>query len=296
MGFLEAGRAVGRAAETTEVVVTGTGIPSIDPNRAGAGVLVRHGDIALHVDAGRATAARVVEAGTDIAALDALFLTHYHSDHVLGLADFVLTRWVEDDLGVTDPLVIVAPKGPTTRFCERLLNLWDDDLEVRSEHNGRSPDPRVDIRGFDTPTELVEVWSKGGVRVLAGPVRHEPVVGAVGYRIETPDGVIAISGDTTVCPEVAALAAGADVVVYEALRTREILALPQELHFITDYHADTREIGAQMESLGVPQLLLTHLIPSPTTDEDKQGFIDDVREGGYTGHVIVCDDLDGVQL
>lgn len=296
MGFLEAGREMVDSVDGAQVVVTGTGIPSIDPKRAGSGVLIRHGDISLHFDAGRNTATRVVEAGVDVADLDAIFLTHYHSDHVIGLDDFLLSRWLEDDLDEAEPLVIVAPNGSTVRFCERLIELWDHDLEVRADHNGRSPDPRVDIVGFDTPSEPVEVWSKGDVRVLANGVRHEPVVGAVGYRIETPDGVVVISGDTAVCDEVAALAAGADVVIYEALRTGEILAMPEELHFIVDYHADTRAIGAQMEQLNVPKLLLTHLIPAPNSPEEEEGFIDDVRSGGFRGEVHVCRDLDAIQL
>ena len=296
MGFLEAGRETLDSVDGTQVVVTGTGIPSIDPKRAGSGVLVRHGDIALHFDAGRNTATRVVEAGVDVADLDAIFLTHYHSDHVIGLDDFLLSRWLEDDLDEAEPSVIVAPNGSTVRFCERLIELWDDDLDVRAGHNGRSPDPKVRIVGFDTPSQPVEVWSKGDVRVLANGVRHEPVVGAVGYRVETPDGVVVISGDTVVCDEVAALAVGADVVVYEAIRKSAILALPEELHFITEYHADTPEIGAQMEALNVPTLLLTHLIPAPGSPQEEQRFIDDVREGGYTGNIMVCSDLDSVLL
>ena len=296
MGVFESRRTSGYHAATTEVIVTGTGIPGVDPNRAGAGVLVRHGDIALQFDAGRATAERMVEAGTDLAELDAIFLTHYHSDHVIGLHDFVLSRWVEDDFDSAGALEIVAPNGATVRYCERMLDLWSDDLQVRAGHNGRSPDPNIRIVGFDTPTGLVEVWAKGELRVFAGPVRHEPVEGAVGYRIETPDSVVAISGDTVVCDEVAVLAKDADVVVYEATRFDQVRDLPAEVHFITDYHADTKLIGAQMEALGVPTLMLTHLIPPPSTPEEKRGFHDDVRRAGFTGRILVCDDLDRVVL
>ena len=76
----------------------------------------------------------------------------------------------------------------------------------------------------------------------------------------------------------------------------EVLSFPPELHFIAEYHADTKLIGEQMESLGVPTLMLTHLIPPPFSRQAKQGFADDVRAGGYTGKVIVCDDLDSVVL
>ena len=296
MGFLEADRNVRDATVGTEVIITGTGIPSVDPDRAGAGVLIRRGDTVLHFDAGRATAARCVEAGIDVADVDVIFITHHHSDHVIGLHDFVVGRWVEDDLGANEMLDIVAPNGPSTRYCENTFALWNDDLAVRSGHNGRSSDINAQVIGFDVPDEVAEVWSKGDIRVLAGPVRHEPVPNSVGYRVETPDGVIAISGDTRVCPEMAALAAGADVVVYEAMRTQLILDLPPKLHFIAEYHADTFEIGAQMAELEIPTVLLTHLLPSPKTADEQEAFAVDVRAGGYTGRLIACSDLDGFTL
>lgn len=121
--------------------------------------------------------------------------------------------------------------------------------------------------------------------------------GAVGYRVETPDGIIVISGDTRVCPEMAELSDGADVVIYEAMRTQWVLdESPEWEHFIVEYHADTVEIGEQMAALKIPKLLLTHLIPYISSDADKQPFIDEVRSGGYTGELIVCDDLDTVVL
>ena len=281
---------------TTEIIITGTGTPLLSPDRAGAGTLVRYGDIHLQFDAGRCTATRLTAAGTRLDQLTAVFLTHYHSDHLVGLQDLVLTHWTQDFTDVYGRLQIVAPNGSTTRFCERMLDLWDDDLAVRALHNHRTPEPKIDIIGFDTPTEPTEVWTQGEVRVIAGPVRHEPVVGAVGYRIETPDGVVAISGDTKVCDEVAALAAGADVVVYEAMRTDLINQRPPRFRYITEYHADTRLIGKQMADLGIPKLMLTHLIPAPTTPEERQAFINEVREGGYLGDVMVCDDLDALTL
>lgn len=296
MGEMEQHRPIRRTVDGTEVTITGSGIPGLDPTRAGAGVLVRYRDIVLHFDAGRGTAVRMIEAGADVADLDGVFLTHYHSDHVIGLHDFVIQRWVEDDFDQADRLDIVAPAGRTVRYCERLLDLWTDDLEVRAQHNQRSADANIRIVPFDVPVEPVEVWRKGDVRVLAGPVRHEPVEGAVGYRVETPDGIVVISGDTRVCPEMATLAAGADLVVYEAMRTETVLAFQPELHFIADYHADTVQIGEQMAALNIATVLLTHLIPPPQSEDDKAGFAEDVRRGGFAGTLRVCDDLDTFTL
>ncbi|MDW3177002.1 MAG: MBL fold metallo-hydrolase [Acidimicrobiia bacterium] len=282
---------------TTRITVTGTGTPLATGDRAGAGVLVRYGDdVHLQFDAGRATVTRLFGAGSSPAELSALFLTHYHSDHLVGLQDLALSHWIIDVYDTASRLPIVAPNGPTMRFCERMLEIWEDDLAVRALHNHREPQPKIDLIGFDTPGTPTEVWSTTDVRVLAGQVRHEPIVGAVGYRIETPDGVVAISGDTVVCDEVAALAVGADVVVYEAMRVDEIRKRPADKQYIIEYHADTRLIGAQMAQLDVPIVMLTHLIPAPRTDAHRQAFIDEVREGGYDGEIIVCDDLDTVIL
>lgn len=282
----------------TELIVTGTGFPMPDANRAGPGALVRRGDVALQFDAGRSTVQRMTAAGVRTPDLSAFFATHHHSDHLTGLQDLILTRWNMDRRDSAEPLPIVVPDGHCVDFVERMLTPWDHDLDVRREHSGRTTEPRYDLVAFPIPgpTDIVEVWSEGDVRVLAGQVRHEPVSPAVGYRIETPEGVIAITGDTKVCPEVARLAEGADVLLYEAMRFSVIQSENLGRDFVTEYHADTTLIGAQAQELGVPTLILTHLIPAPHTAEDKQLFADEVRAGGYTGELIVADDLDGYTL
>lgn len=280
---------------TTTVTITGTGCPVPDANRAGPGVLVTYGDLHLQFDAGRSTVMRLLGAGSSPGQLSAVFLTHHHSDHTTGLQDVVLTRWVMDRGDKLGPLPIVAPEGASTRFAERMLDVWADDLAVRRHHTGRTAEPGVTVVPFATPDGLVEVWRSGDVVVKAGQVRHEPVEGAVGYRVETPDGVVTISGDTLVCDEMVALAEGADVVVYEALR---FAMMPPEAPnaFILDYHADTVEIGKQAAALNTPTLVLTHLIPPPQNEEQEQGFYDDVRSGGYEGELIVANDLTSVTL
>lgn len=280
----------------TSVTITGTGMPVPSADRAGPGVLLRADKATLQFDAGRATSMRLAALGVSPVDLDAVFVTHHHSDHVSGLDDLVMSRWIMDRLDEAPVLPVLAPAGPATDFLERMLDPWEHDLEARSEHTGRGTHPGYEVRPFRVGDGLIEVWSQGRVRVMAGPVRHEPVTPAAGYRIETPDGVVAISGDTLACPEMAVLAERADVLVYEAMRFDPIRARPDYLHFVLDYHADTVLIGAQAQELGTPTLVLTHLIPEPVTDEDRQGFVDDVRRGGYTGQVIVANDLTSVNL
>lgn len=139
---------------TTEVILTGTGVPHPMAGRAGAGALVRCGDIALQFDAGRATVLRLMEAGTPPHALAAVFVTHVHSDHVVDLADVAMTRWVQQQLATSGPLVVVAPEGPTARFVRRMLEPCDDDPALREAHVGVAPIGRTGrcaSRGADPP-------------------------------------------------------------------------------------------------------------------------------------------------
>ena len=281
---------------STSVTITGTGCPIPDASRAGPGALVRSGDLTLQFDAGRSTVQRLAGADVWVPDLTAVFVTHHHSDHLTGLADVVLTHWTMDRADRGHALPVVAPAGPSADYVARVLDGWDADIDVRAAHAGRTTRPRVDLLAFDVPDAPTEVWRHGDVVVSAGQVRHEPCPLAVGYRVDTPDGSVAITGDTRVCDEVAALATGVDVLVYEAMRFDFFDDLPAHRQFVKDYHADTRLIGRQAAELGVPTLILTHLIPAPTTDAHRRAFVDDVRSGGYEGDVLVADDLDTVAV
>jgi ribonuclease Z len=284
---------------TTKVTITGTGVPHVAPGRAGAGVLVEYGDVKLQFDAGNATSLRLVEAGVRTKQLRALFITHHHSDHLTGLTDVLFTRWLESHADFT-PLTVVAPNGPAVSFLERIMIPWEHDIEIRQSHVGRQDQPGPRIAAFDpalTVSAAVEVWSDqtSGVRVLARSVHHEPVLPAVAYRVETPDGAVVISGDTTVCNEVGELANGARVLVHEAFRkdyVMQFVSIAPHLGHLAAYHSDTVALGRMAQEVGIPTVMLTHLIPSPQDGvSTKEDFADDLRRGGFVGQVIVADDL-----
>lgn len=281
---------------TTEVVITGTGCPRPSVDRAGPSALVRCDERSLLFDAGRGIVQRLTQVGLPLPDLTAVFVTHHHSDHLVGLPDLVMTRWNMDAGDLRDPLPILVPEGPAADFTHHMLDIWADDLAARMGHNGRPVGPRYEVIEFAVPDRPTPVWELDGITVTAGQVRHEPLHPAVGFRVETPGGVVVITGDTRVCDEVIDLAEGADVLVYEAMRFEVIEALPEHRHYILDYHADTRLIGKQAAALGVPTVVLTHLIPEPQTPEERAAYETDIRDGGYEGAVIVADDLDTVVL
>ena len=278
----------------THVVLTGTGVPHAAPGRAGAGVMIKHEDTVLQFDAGRGTVLRVIEAGVQPTVITAVFVTHYHSDHVMDLPDVVITHWVQQQMKKTSPLQIIAPAGPATRFVSRMMDAFDDDIHVRREHTG-APDPRFEAQSFVPTFTPAEVWRSvdGVVVVEAVAVHHEPVEAAVAYRITTPNGVVVVSGDTRACDEVFSMAEGCDVLVHEACRKQSMIDSIRGTVFETifDYHADSVAVGELAQKYNVKHLVLTHLIPQPHSEREAEKFADDVRKGGYTGRVTVGNDL-----
>ncbi|MBT3941518.1 MAG: MBL fold metallo-hydrolase [Chloroflexi bacterium] len=280
------------------VTLTGTSTPTPLPNRAGGGVLVQTGGLNLQIDAGRATAMRLAAVDVRPADLDGVFLTHHHSDHLQGLDDLVFSRWIDMSLrgeaGAKIRLPVIAPDGPLADFLEHLLDPWREDIKVRKADMGREDGPEMNLTLFEASRALEPVWELGDVRVLATRVQHDPVIPSVGYRIESPDGVVAITGDTTVCDEVGLLAEGADVLVHEAMLSEAVIGTPRES--IMHYHSDSVGIGETAKSAGVKSLMLTHMIPAPDAIENGVARYEAaVRSGGFTGSLVVGEDLDRVE-
>lgn len=286
------------ALARTEVIITGSGTPIHLPHIAGPGVLITHDDIALQFDAGRATTMRLAAAGLPLPQLTAVFITHHHSDHVVGLTDLLLTRWL-DDLERTGqkPLPVFVPAGPAEELVSRLLDPWEGEIAMRAEHQDRPDSPHPDVRAFEPNDWARRVFRQDDVKVDAFRVRHEPVSPAVGYRVTVPEGVIVISGDTVVCSELERAAEDADVLIHEAFCLRAVPeGLLSDLDRLAAYHADAYQVGKMAARLDVDTLILTHLIPPITRENVRDAFIDEVRNAGFDGRLIVADDLTRIGL
>lgn len=270
----------------TTVTITGTGTP-IATATAGPGVLVRHGNVALQFDCGRGTTMRLAEIGVAPGELDAVFITHHHSDHVVGLSDLLMTRWIDNSGSQT----VVAPTGPATDIIGRLLDPWEAELSMRQAHRGYSGSANANLVGFDPSSSLQVVWQKGRVTVEAMLVDHGDVIPAVGYRVATPDRVVAVSGDATVGDALATLAQDADVFVCEAYSQSLMGAAMPDPGPLMAYHASATEVGALADEAGVDTLMLTHLIPPPVDDQQRGVFAAEVRSGGFSGNLVVATDL-----
>jgi len=264
------------------------------PGRAGAGVLVRHDDTLIQLDAGPATLFRLTEAGIDITRLAALVITHHHSDHLMGIPELVLTRWIRNGVRPCEALPIHCPDGPAVGYLESLLDNLEPDIAARIDLAGFPDRPEPAVHPFEPGPAPAPVATVGEVLVESVLVDHGEIHPAVAYRFATPDGVVVVSGDTRACDAVENLAAGADILVHEVLSSRRLLEegfSPHRVERLADYHAEAPTVGALAARAGVRELVLTHLMPAPRGPEDVAALAADVRAGGYAGRVTVASDL-----
>lgn len=167
---------------------------------------------------------------------------------------------------------------------------------MRLEHNPMPHRPEPKVVRFAASDNAIVVFDRDGVRVSAVLVAHDPVVPAVAYRVDTPAGSVAVSGDTAVCTAVEDLAAGVDVLVHEAFSRAGASGIVSDVDRIGAYHADTRELGAMARRSEPKTLVLTHLIPPLDGPGTKDAFEAEIRAGGFKGTVIVAEDLTTVEL
>ncbi len=317
-----------------EVSLTGTmGGPSIFNGLAGSGTLVKYGlvendcnDVQLQFDAGRGTSLRLSELGVGVNQLDALFLTHLHSDHTVGLVDIVQTRW--HFFGKPLDLVCSADKhaekpSPRTLSCANFAeHIADAALEAgeiaqrsieSSKRDADGPSSAVNViavefEATDQANTPTEVWRSGDVSVKAIESKHIP--GHLSYRVDTPSGSIVIGGDAgndlakpprpnSTSAAVEVLAQDADVLVHSTMHP--IFGPNQGSDFpaaIFYRQSTAGDLGALAKRANVANLMLTHLIPPlgaasvgpykvPGGALEESDYTDAVDQSKYDGRVYV---------
>jgi ribonuclease Z len=159
------------------VTLLGTGTPFPNVERFGSAILVEVAGKALLFDCGRGVVIRLTQAGVSPKDIDGLFLTHLHSDHVVGIPDLWLSGWF---LGRNKPLPIWGPPG-TSSMAEHLVQAFAFDIHIRQT----APDP-LPAKGVEIDAKEVaqgEIYNDGSTRVSAFLVDHGTVKPTLGYRI-----------------------------------------------------------------------------------------------------------------
>ena len=276
-----------------DIVLTGTGSPLPDADRAGPSTLVKAGDTHILIDAGRGTVMRLAGAGSFPAFLGAVLITHLHSDHVCALNDVITTHWIMTQGNAT--LSIYGPPG-TAVFVERQLHALEADIGYRIEHHeALTHPPQVAVTEL-APGDTFEVGhGDGAVGVTTAATVHAPVKPTIGYRLANGGSVAAIVGDTIPCEGVDELAAGADAYVQTVIRRDLVELVPNDMfQDILDYHSGVIDAAETATRAGAKRLVLTHLVPAPAPDQYPDWVARAAQH--FTGEIIIGDDLTTVTI
>lgn len=273
----------------TRVVMLGTGTPNADPDRSGPAVAVVVGDRAYLVDCGpgvvrRASAAS--KAGVDalaVAKLEHVFITHLHSDHTLGYPDLIFTPWV---LGRAVPLEAFGPPG-LAKMTEHIRSAYDQDVRMRLD--GLEP---ANADGYKVNVHEIEsgvVYEDDRVKITAFSVDHGSWCHAFGYRFDTADRSVVISGDTAPCESLIEIARGCDVLVHEVYSQAGFETRPPKWkRYHAAFHTSTTELAEIATRVQPGLLVLYHQLYWGSTDDH---LVAEVRRD-YDGNVVSAEDLE----
>jgi len=221
------------------------------------------------------------------AQIESLFLTHLHSDHILGVPDVIFTSWV---FGRSMPLKLYGPAG-TSRMTEHFIAAFAEDIRARTEGLEGAIRNGYRVRARDIRAGIV--YDSAGVRIRAIPTPHNVGIPAFAYRIDTPDRSVVISGDTGPSDVLLTWARGVDVLVHEVVNMSRIDGRFPGGADIKTYmrtaHTPVEKL-AQIAARTNPRVLvLTHIVPAGTSEPD---MIKGIQAAGYRGRVAFGHDLD----
>ena len=281
----------------TKIVMLGTGTPIPDPDRAGPAVAIVVDSVAYLFDAGVGVMRRAAAAGkAGVAAFAArgssaqpnprfaaIFVTHLHSDHTLGLADAIFTPWIQ---GRAAPVDVFGPPG-IARLVMTILDGNAEDIQERVASPGGPSKEGWKAVGRDVAPG--EVFKDERVTVRAFRVPHSEWPHAYGYRIDTPDRSIVISGDTRESDAVAAACNGCDVLIHEVFSDSGFTTVPAARRpYHAAAHTPATRVGQVATKARAKLLVLTHQLFFGASDAQ---LLLEVRKT-FTGRVVSARDLD----
>ncbi len=259
----------------------GTGCPRPSLYRSGPSQVVHVGDELFLVDCGDGTTSQLLRANIDPGSVKKLLFTHLHTDHTLGYGQFVLGGW---NFG-RRALSVWGPSGLARLNDALFTDLYKQDIEYRLSL-GRPSSGLWDIKVTEIePGSIVQADS---YRITAAEVKHS--IYTVAYRFDFGEHSLVISGDTAYCPELVALARGADVLIQDCslassdqYRSGEAKTVWSSLR---EHHTSPRDAGRIAREAGVRKLVLTHFLPGVDTAAIARESAEE-----FAGEIIIGEDL-----
>jgi ribonuclease Z len=274
------------------VILCGTGSPLADPDRAGPCTAVLAGGHFILVDVGPGAMRQVALDRLPRDRIDAVLLTHFHSDHIGELGEAVLQTWVA---GRTAPLRVYGPPG-VAQVTDGFRQAYAFDAQYRVAHHGAeamppaAAVPEVVTVPLPSPEAAATVFEMDGLRVTAFAIDHEPVSPAYGYRFDYRGRTVVISGDTKKSANLALHAQNADLLVHEALaahmlepvtryaRSAGLTRWAKLTSDVPTYHTTPVEAAEIAKAAKVRMLVLTHIVPPLTNIVARRLFMRGVAD------------------
>jgi len=244
-----------------ELTLLGTGCPKVDFKRFGPSNLIQTKKSKILVDCGSGVTQRLDQIKISSAEIDALFLTHLHSDHVVDLYQLIISSWHSYRI---KPWKIYGPKG-TKKFVSKIMDAWKEERDLRIKYESRSS-----TKAFNTI--IREFKSHGKIKindlnVEYFEVDHKPVRYAYGFNFLNKNKKLTISGDTRPCENLMRYAQKADVLLHEVFIDGEFkqttkMRTKKTLHNVRSYHTPSSIVGKVALITKCKKLVLTHLVPT----------------------------------
>jgi len=278
----------------TQVVLLGTGNPSPTPDSSGPSTAIVVNDEPYLVDFGPGVVRRAAAAQRKgIAALRPAnihyaFVTHLHSDHTVGYPDLIFTPWV---VGRQRPLEVFGPRG-IKAMTNHVLAAWTDDIEIR---RGPVERPLLSADAYRVNAHEISpgiVYKDGNVTITAFVVQHgEWGDRAFGYRFQTSDRTIVVSGDTTPSQAVVEQCNGCDVLIHEVYTEAGYAkASPEWQRMRREYHTSSRQLG-ELATRARPGLLILYHQSYQFNESSEEDLMREMR-AVYRGRFVSGHDLD----
>jgi ribonuclease BN (tRNA processing enzyme) len=250
------------SATRTKVVLLGTGTPVPDPDRSGPSTAIVVDDRAYLIDFGPGVVRRAESAAlirkipaVEPGNLKVAFVTHLHSDHTAGYSDLILTGWTS---GRTVRLEVYGPSGLQS-MTEHILQAYRVDIETRTNPDGPMRDAGRFPDGWKVNAHEIKagvIYKDEKVTVTAFATKH--AMESYGYRFETPDRTVVISGDTNPVEATINACNGCDVLIHEAQPLESLAKMPQSIQsFVAKYHTTTEQV-AELANKAKPKLLVIY--------------------------------------
>jgi len=282
---------------STKVIMLGTGTPRPDPERSGPATAVVVNDTPYLVDFGpgvirRATAAYekgIAAIGFGGINIKTVFLTHLHSDHTVGYPDLIFTPWV---MGRREPLDVYGPKG-IAAMTDHILKAWQVDIDGRTNGINRHNSTGYKVNAHEIAAGVI--FQDRNVKVTAFPVRHEEMTDSFGFRFDTPDRVIVLSGDTSPVQSLIDHSQGCDVLIHEAYSMESYHQVsPRSQEFRRCHHTSSAELARIANEVRPSLLVIYHRSNAGGGSarlDHEQVLIDELKRD-YAGEVVAARDLD----